>query len=211
MAPVGADGVRWARAKVACARCIKDDRDCWVASNRRARACEACTRTHVSCTGAVGWGQEEGWPTGATITIKRKAVEDPEEGTAGKRRRREGEEVEEDPLQAIARGINSMAAAAWAYVHDQRERENRRASRAVQTVLELSSDEEDVVVKKEKGKEVDKEMEGETEKEKEKEREKEKETEDVGESEQGEREDEGEESGAAALALFDHISSDIEQ
>ena len=198
--------MRWVRAKVACARCTKEQRDCWVASNRRARACEACTKTHVSCSGATGWGPDEEWPTGPTITIKRKAMGEPEEGTAGKRRREEGaEEFQEDPLQAIARGINSMAAAAWAFVHDQRERENRRASRAVQTVLELSSDEEDVVVKKEKGKEVDKETEGETEKEKEKE------TEDVGESEQGEREDEGEESGAAALALFDHISSDIEQ
>ena len=207
MAPVGADGVRWARAKVACARCIREERDCWVASNRRARACEACTRTHVSCSGAVGWGQDEGWSAGTTITIKRKAVGEPEEGTAGKRRRKEGaEESQEDPLQAIARGINSMAAAAWAFVHDQRERESRRASRAVQTVLELSSDEEEVVVKKEKGKEVDKEAEGETEKEKEKDKAAEDE-----EEEKGEGEDEGEESGVAALALFDHISSDIEQ
>ena len=74
---LGADGVRWVRAKTACARCIKEERDCWVASNRRARACEACTKTHVSCTGAVGWVQEEGWPTGTTITIKRKVVEEP--------------------------------------------------------------------------------------------------------------------------------------
>ena len=99
MVPVGADGVRWTRAKVACARCIKEERDCWVASNRRARACEACTRTHVSCSGAVGWGQEEGWSTGTTITIKRKAIEEPEEEATGKWHLKEGGgESEEDPL-----------------------------------------------------------------------------------------------------------------
>ena len=86
MVLVGADGVHWTRAKVSCARCIKEEHDCWVASNRRARACEVCTWTHISCTGEVGWGQEEGWSTGTTIIIKRKEVEEPEEGTTGKRR-----------------------------------------------------------------------------------------------------------------------------
>ena len=97
MAPVGADGVRWTRAKVSCARCIKDERDCWVASNRRARACEACIRTHISCSRAVGWGQDEGWPTGPTITIKRKVVEEPkEEKRKEKEKEVKKEQVEED-------------------------------------------------------------------------------------------------------------------
>ena len=40
---------------------------------------------------AVGWGQDEGWPTGVTITIKRKAIEEPGDegvikGVRGKRK-----------------------------------------------------------------------------------------------------------------------------
>ena len=100
--------MRWKRAKVACARCTKEERDCWVASNRRARACEACTRTHVSCSGAVGWGPDEEWPMGPTITIKRKAIEEPEEGIAGKRRRRGGEEVESPGERAMLEMVREL-------------------------------------------------------------------------------------------------------
>ena len=191
----GADGVRWVRAKVACAKCVKEERDCWVASNRRARDCEGCTRTHVSCSGATGWGPDEEWPTGPTITIKRKAIEEPGDGGSHKRRR--GEEVESPGERAMleaAQELRMNTQAAWILIRELRGQQAQRESKAVQTVVDLS-EEVEVVKEKKKEKEVKKERV----------------EEDEGESEQGEREDEGEESRAAALALFDHISSDIEQ
>ena len=90
---------------------------------------------------------------GPTITIKRKVVEEPEEEGTGKRHwGNKTEGSREDALQAIAWGINSMAVVVWAFINDQREWGSKRMSRAVQTVLELSSDEEEAIVKKEKEK-----------------------------------------------------------
>ena len=88
---VGADRVQWMQAKVACAQCTREECNCWVTCNKRAQACKVCTRTHVSCSRVVGWGQDEEWPTGPTITIKRKAIEEPGDegvikGVRGKRK-----------------------------------------------------------------------------------------------------------------------------
>ena len=129
---------------------------------------------------------------GPTITIKRKAVEEPEDGGSQKRRR--GEEVESPGERAMleaAQELRMNTQAAWILIRELRGQQAQRESKAVQTVVDLS---EEVEVVKGKKKEKRERVE-----------------EDIGESEQGEREDEGEESGAAALALFDHISSDIEQ
>ena len=154
---VGADGVRWKQAKIACARCTKEERNCWVASNRRARACEACTQTHVSCTGAVGWGQEEEWSTRTTITIKRKAVEEPEgEGSQKRRRGEEAGSPGERAMLEMARELRLNTQAAWTLIRKLRGQQAQRESKAVQTIVDLSEGVE-VVEEKKKEKEVKKE------------------------------------------------------